>query len=100
MSVESEALAFNIRIGAVLVDFGGFLLCLILQPSKQNLVFNLYGRRERDFFSKPPSQDFHLRVSFKSETRRLGALNWRLNRRGYGLARHGLPINMYGHVGR
>ena len=54
---------------AVLPDFGGLFLCLILQPSKQNLVFNLYGRRELNLFSKPPSLDFHLRISFKKETR-------------------------------
>jgi hypothetical protein len=55
---------------AVLPDFGGLFLCLILQPSKQNLVFNLYGRRELNLFSKSPSQDFYLRISFKKETRR------------------------------
>jgi uncharacterized protein (DUF2132 family) len=32
-------------------------------------VFNLYGRRELNLFSKPPSLDFHLRISFKKETR-------------------------------
>ena len=31
---------------AALPDFGGLYLCLIRQPSKQNLAFNLYGRRE------------------------------------------------------
>jgi hypothetical protein len=55
---------------AALPDFGGLYLCLIRQPSKQNLAFNLYGRRELDLFSKPSSQDFHLSVSLKKETRR------------------------------
>jgi hypothetical protein len=43
---------------------------LIRQPSKQNLAFNLYGRRELDLFFKPSSQDFHLSISLKKETRR------------------------------
>jgi hypothetical protein len=55
---------------AALPDFGGLYLCLIRQPSKQNLAFNLYGRRELDLFSKPSSQDFHLSISLKKETRR------------------------------
>ena len=38
---------------AVLPDFGGLYLCLIRQPSKQNLAFDLYGRRELNLFSKP-----------------------------------------------
>jgi hypothetical protein len=54
----------------VLLDFGGLYLCLIRQPSKQNLALNLYGRRELDLFSKPSSQDFHLNISLKKETRR------------------------------
>ncbi len=48
---------------AVLPGFGGLYLCLIRQPSKQNLAFNLYGRRKLDLFSKPSSQDFHLSIS-------------------------------------
>ncbi|MGC1938189.1 MAG: hypothetical protein WA697_08070 [Pseudolabrys sp.] len=44
----------------VLPGFGGLYPCLIRQPSKQNLAFNLHGRRELNLFSKPPSQDFHL----------------------------------------
>ena len=55
---------------AVLPDFGGLYLCLIRQPSKQNLAFNLYSRRELDLFSKPSSQNFHLSISLKKETRR------------------------------
>src|SRR4249919_856906 len=55
---------------AVLPGFGGLYLCLIRQPSKQNLAFNLYGRREFNLFSKPSSQDFHLSISLKKETRR------------------------------
>ena len=35
---------------AVLPHFGGLYLCLIRQPSKQNLVFDLYGRRKLNFF--------------------------------------------------
>jgi hypothetical protein len=50
---------------AALPDFGGLYLCLIRQPSKQNLAFNLYGRRGFDLFSKPSSQDFHLSISLK-----------------------------------
>jgi len=34
---------------AVLPDFGGLYICLIRQPSKQNLAFNLYVR-ELDLF--------------------------------------------------
>src|SRR4029078_521040 len=55
---------------AVLPGFGGLYLCLIRQPSKQNLAFNLYGRRELDLFFKPSSQYFHLSISLKKETRR------------------------------
>jgi hypothetical protein len=51
---------------AALPDFGGLYLCLIRQPSKQNLAFNLYGRRELDLFSKPSSQDFHLNISLNT----------------------------------
>src|SRR6185312_15668434 len=36
-------------------------------PSKQNLTFNLYGRRELDLFSKPSSQDFHLSTPLKKK---------------------------------
>ena len=35
---------------AVPPDFGGLYLRFIRQPSKQNLAFNLYGRRELDLF--------------------------------------------------
>jgi hypothetical protein len=54
----------------VLPGFGGLYPCLIRQPSKQNLAFNLHGRRELNLFSKPSSQDFHLSISLKKETRR------------------------------
>src|SRR6478752_2557848 len=60
---------------AVLPGLGGLYLCLIRQPSKQNLAFNLYGRRELDLFSKPSSQDFHLSISLREKH---GALRWPL----------------------
>src|SRR6185312_16125941 len=52
---------------AVLPGFGGLNLCLIRQPTKQNLAFNLYGRRKLNLLSKPSSQDFHLSISLKKE---------------------------------
>ena len=55
------------RLEAVLPGFGGLYLCLIRQQSKQNLAFNLYGRRELNLFSKPSSQDFHLSISLEKK---------------------------------
>jgi hypothetical protein len=70
-----ERIDASLFLEAIFPGFGGLYLCLIRQPSKQNLAFNLYGRRELDLFSKPSSQDFHLSIPLKKKH---GALRWPL----------------------